>query len=497
MTAVVWGAWDDTVRDDPFPTFAAARRQCPVQHVQLPDGRGAWVVLGHAAARDALADERLSKDMIAALDHDPDVVDEGLPGPEFAHHMLAVDPPDHGRLRSLVAAAFRPSRVTSMRPAVERLADDLLDHLAAEGPDAVVDLHAGYAHPLPFAVICELLGVDHEDRRHLHDAFATLLRPWPSPPPAEAVAASDVVTGTLRDLVADAAPDPDGTLVEILVDAVRRGGATEAEALSSLFQLMVAGHDTTSSLIGNSVVALLDHREQLDLLRRDQSLFPGAIEELLRFTAAVPHATFRVTTAPVDLDGTLVPAGQQVLVGLGAANRDPRLIEDPDRLDVTRPARRHLAFGHGPHHCLGAPLARLEADVAFRRLFGRFPDLRLAGARDELSWSHGDGLVLRGLGALPVILGPERTTGFPSRTTQDPHECRTVGPMAITNEDITVSDDNDELVVDRGDTDGTDGGDTDGTDGGDTDGTDGGDTDGTDGGDTDGTDGGDTDGTDS
>jgi cytochrome P450 len=408
MTSVVWGGWDDTVRDDPFPTFTEARDRCPVQHVRLPDGHDAWVVLGHAAARQALSDNRLSKDMIAALDQDPDVVDEGLPGSEFAHHMLAMDPPDHGRLRGMVAAAFRPSRVAAMRPAIERLADELLDHLAAAGPSAVVDLRAGYAHPLPFAVICELLGVDDGHRRTLHDAFATLLRPWPSPPPAEAVAASEVVTGTLRRLVAGAAPDQNGTLVEILVAAVHRGEATEAEALSSLFQLMVAGHDTTSSLIGNSVVALLDHRDQLDLLREDPRLLPGAIEELLRFTAAVPHATFRVTTAPVDLDGTLVPAGQQVLVGIGAANRDPALLDEPDRLDLTRPAGRHLAFGHGPHHCLGAPLARLEADVALGRLLGRFPDLRLAVARDELAWAHGDGLVLRGLDALPVTLGHDR-----------------------------------------------------------------------------------------
>lgn len=419
MTAVVWGAWEDAVRDDPFPTFAEARRRCPVQHVRLPDGHEAWVVLGHEAARQALGDQRLSKDMVAALDQDPEVVAEGLPGPEFAHHMLAMDAPDHGRLRGLVASAFRPSRVAAMRPAIERLADDLLDGLAAEGPGAVVDLRAGFAHALPFAVICELLGVDADHRGTLHDAFATLLRPWPTPPPPEAVAASDVVTGTLRTLVAGARPDPDGDLVAVLVDAVRRGEATEPEALSSLFQLVVAGHDTTSSLIGNAVIALLDHPDQLTAMQRERGLLPGAIEELLRFTAAVPHATFRVTTEPVELDGVTVPAGQQVLISLGAANRDPALVDDPDRLDLTRRPRRHLAFGHGPHHCLGAPLARLEAEVAFRRLLDRFPDLRLAVPRDALAWSHGDGLVLRGLAELPVVLGPDRSI---SRTHPTPQE---------------------------------------------------------------------------
>lgn len=416
MTGVVWGAWDDAVRDDPFPTFAEARRRCPVQPVRLPDGHDAWVVLGHDAARQALGDDRLSKDMIAALDQDPEVVAEGLPGPDFAHHMLAMDAPDHQRLRGLVAAAFRPSRVAAMRPAIERLADELLDALAAQGPDAVVDLRAGFAHPLPFAVIGELLGVDDHHRRTLQDAFADLLRPWPSPPPAEAVAASAIVTGTLRSLVSATEGDPDGDLVSVLVDAVGRGQATEPEVLSSLFQLVIAGHDTTSSLIGNGVVALLDQPDQRRALRRDPDLLPGAIEELLRFTAAVPHATFRVTTEPVELDGVTVPAGQQVLVSLAAANRDPAVFDDPDRLDLTRRPGRHLAFGHGPHHCLGAPLARLEADVAFRHLLDRFPDLALAVPRPELAWSHGDGLVLRGLAELPVVLGPDRGPRSPTST---------------------------------------------------------------------------------
>jgi cytochrome P450 len=411
VTSVVWGGWGDAVRDDPFPTFAEARRRCPVQPVRLPDGHDAWVVLGYEAARQALNDDRISKDMVAALDADPGVASEGLPGPEFAHHMLAMDAPDHGRLRGLVASAFRPSRVAALRPAIERLADRLLDDLAAQGPQAVVDLRDGFAHALPFAVICELLGVGEEDHRlALHKAFATLLRPWPWPPPPEAVAASDLVTGTLRALVDKATPDPDGDVVAVLVDAVARGEASRAEALSSLFQLVVAGHDTTSALIGNGVVALLDHADQLALVRDDPALVPGAVEELMRYTAPVPHATFRVTTDPVELDGVIVPSGQQVLVSLAAANRDPAFLDEPDRLDVTRRQRRHLAFGHGAHHCLGAPLARAEAEIAFRRLLARFPDLRLAVPRDELAWSHGDGLVLRGLEALPLVLGPERPT---------------------------------------------------------------------------------------
>ena len=408
MTEVAWGGWGDDVRDDPFPTFAQPRRRCPVQQVHLPDGHAAWVVLSHRAAHQALGDQRLSKDMVAALDHDPEVVAEGLPGPEFARHMLGMDGLDHRRLRGLVASAFRPSRVAALRPEVERLAEDLLDDLAGPGSDAVVDLRSGYAHALPFAVICELLGIPVDHRGALQTAFATLLQPRPWPPPPEAVAASDVVTGTLRALVANTTPDPDGDLVAVLVDAVERGLASEVEALSSLFQLVVAGHDTTSSLIGNGVVALLDHPDQMTTLQHHPDLLPEAVEELLRFTAAVPHATFRVTTEPVELDGVRVPSDQQVLISLGAANRDPSLTENPDDLDFTRPPVHHLAFGHGPHHCLGAPLARLEAQVAFGHLLARFPDLRLAAPRRDLAWSHGDGLVLRGLDSLPVVLGSDR-----------------------------------------------------------------------------------------
>ncbi len=174
---------------------------------------------------------------------------------------------------------------------------------------------------------------------------------------------------------------------------------------------MVAGHDTTASLIGNGVVALLDHPGQLDALLADPGQLPAAIDELIRFTAPVPHATFRVTAEPVTLGGVQIPAHQQVLVCLGAANRDPARFPAPGILDIGRNDGTNLGFGHGIHHCLGAPLARLEARVAFEALLGRHPGLRLAAGRDALAWAHGDGLVLRGLVSLPVVLGPCRRQG--------------------------------------------------------------------------------------
>jgi cytochrome P450 len=405
--ATSWGAWDETTRDDPYPLFESMRAACPVQPVRLADGHDAWLVLGHDAALQALRDGRLSKDMVAALEEDPGVVDPGLPGPALARHMMNLDPPDHTRLRRLVSRAFVPTRIAALEPSVERIAEALLDELGATGPDSVVDLVQGFAYPLPFRVICELLGVPEEDRATLRQAFRTLFQPWSGSPPPEAVAASDTIVASLERLVADHRQRPRDDLVGVLVTASDDDDRlTEQELLGSLFQLIVAGHDTTTSLIGNGVVDLLDHPAQMRLLREEPDRMPAAIEELIRFTAPVPHATFRVTTEAMDLEGVTIPAREQVLICLGAANHDPGVYTDPAVLDITREPQPPLGFGHGIHVCLGAPLARLEARIAFTALLRRFPNLTLAVDRRELRWTHGDGLVLRGLDELPVRLGP-------------------------------------------------------------------------------------------
>ena len=380
-----------------------------MQRVRLADGHPAWVVLGYDAARQALGDPRMSKDMVAALAADGEVVAEGLPGPEFSRHMLNVDPPDHTRLRRLVSRAFTPGRVAALEPAIRAIARRLLDGLATAGPDAAVDLVEGYAYPLPFGVIGELLGIPAADRPRLHAWFGVLLTGWAGDPPPAAVQASDGIVAYLGKLVQAKRRRPAGDLVSVLVTAADGDALTTQELLSSLFQLVVAGHDTTASLIGNGVVALLDHPGQLAALRADPGRLPAAVEELIRFTAPVPHATFRVTSEPVTIGGVPIPAHEQVLVCLGSANRDPGRFPAPDVLDIgRRDAGANLGLGHGPHYCLGASLARLEARVAFEELLGRHPGLRLAAGRDDLAWAHGDGLVLRGLTSLPVILGPGR-----------------------------------------------------------------------------------------
>jgi cytochrome P450 len=402
-------AWGDYDRDDPFSLFAQVQAEGPVHDVTLADGHRAWLIVGHEEAKAALSHAGLSKDMRAALARDGAVVAEGLPGPAFARHMLSADPPDHTRLRRLASAAFSRPRIAALRPRVQAIVDGLLDDLEVRG-DTVVDLVKGFAFPLPFTVISELLGVPEPDRDHLGSWFTTLLAPSSAPePPAEAVAASANIVEYLTQLLARKRAAPAEDLVTDLVRAADQDGAlSEQEMLSTIFQLVVAGHDTTTSLIGNATVALLLHPEQRDAVVADPALAPRAVEEILRWDAPVPHATFRYTTRDVALGGTVIPAFAQVIISLAAANRDPARYHNPQAFDITRADTSHLAFGHGIHHCLGARLARLEALTALTTLHGRFPTMRLAIPRLALRWGHGDGLVLRGLSELPVILRPQR-----------------------------------------------------------------------------------------
>ncbi len=406
-TLAAWGTHD---RDHPFELYAELRERGPVHAVTLADGHDAWLIVGFDEARVALNETRFSKDMRAALAANSEVAAEGLPGPDFARHMLVVDPPDHTRLRRLVSAAFSPRRVESLRPRVQTVIDGLLDAIASRGPDLTIDLVRNFAFPLPFTVICELLGVPEADRSVFGEALAGLLGPTSTPDQyARAKEASDTFVALLTALVEAKRTDPGDDLITGLIEA-RDGDECldQPELLSTILQLIVAGHDTTTSLIGNSVVALLGNPEQLEAMRAEPDLLANAVEELMRFDAPVPHSTFRYATEPVVVAGVTIPAGAQVIICLAAANRDSRHYENAEVLDLGRADVRHLAFGHGIHFCLGSALARMEGQLALGSLFGRFPQLRLAVPSEDLHWGHGDGLVLRGLSELPVVPGPAR-----------------------------------------------------------------------------------------
>jgi cytochrome P450 len=399
-----WAAFDQATADDPYPVYARIREGAPVRRLLLSDGSPAWLVCGYEEARRALTDPRLSKNLLRVEAARGGVVPPGLLHPLTAYHMLSTDPPEHTRLRQLASAAFAPSRMEALRPRIQAVTDSLLDALepAAACGDPV-DLIAGFAFPLPIIVICELLGVPVEDRDQLRawfrDALASPLAPANDPP---ARAAADELHAYLRDLVAAKRAAPAGDLFSVLAAGCDGDRLTEDELVSTAWLLVLAGHETTVNLIANGTVALLRHPDQLARLRADLSLVPAAVEEFLRYDGPLQHTTFRMTSEPVTIGGAEIPAHEQVLVVAAAANRDPSRFADPDRLDVERPDNHHIAFGHGIHFCLGAPLARLEADIAFTSLLRRFPALRPAVPLDRIHWTYR--LVLRGLVALPVRL---------------------------------------------------------------------------------------------
>ncbi|MBP2579962.1 cytochrome P450 [Streptomyces sp. PvR006] len=384
---------DPRFLQDPYPAYAALRSISPVRPVSGPGGRPGYLVTGYAEAREALGDARLSKDTAAFF--------AGKQSgrrlhPAVAHTMLAADPPQHTRLRRLVTKAFTTGAVARLRPYIARVTDELLDQWPADGP---FDFVAGLAVPLPVIVICELLGVPQADRPQVRRWSAEL---FAAGEPDVIDAASHAMADYMTALVAAKRHDPGSALLDRLI-AARDGDdhLSEAELVSLAVLLLVAGHETTANALGNALLALLRHPAALDRLRSEPDAVPAALDELLRFDSAVSTATFRFTTEAVELGGTEIPAGVPVTVALGAANRDPARFPWPDRLDLDRNAAAHLAFGHGMHRCVGAPLAKAEAEIALRALLTRFPGVRLAVPADRPEWRHTR--LVRGLASLPVL----------------------------------------------------------------------------------------------
>ncbi|MEU5611843.1 cytochrome P450 [Streptomyces sparsogenes] len=385
--------------EDPHAAYAKLREEGPVHRISGPDGRPAWLVTRYDDVRRALADPRLSLDKSNALPGN--FRGFALP-PALDANLLNMDPPDHTRVRRLVAKAFTPGRVERMREPVRRAAEELLDAVAPAGR---ADLIAAYAGPLPITVICDLLGVPQRDRRDFRAWSDALIAPDPARPhlAKEAVGAMlRFYTGLIASKRAEPGDDLLSDLIAVRDDEGGSGGdrLTEDELTSLAFLLLLAGYENVIHLIGNSVLALLDHPPLLRELRERPAGLAAAVEEFARHDTPAPLAIRRFPLEDLEIGGVTVPAGETVLLSLASANRDPARFREPDRLDPNNGRSGHLAFGHGIHYCLGAPLARLEAEIALAALLSRFPGLRLDVPRDQLR--RRPSMRAHGLISLPV-----------------------------------------------------------------------------------------------
>ncbi|MFF7230400.1 cytochrome P450 [Streptomyces sioyaensis] len=370
--------------------YEQARNRPGLLKVQMAYGEPAWLVTRYAEARFVLGDQRFSRALGAV--HDEPRQSEG----RRDSGILGMDPPDHTRLRTLVAKAFTVRQVEKLRPQVRQLTQELLDELEAAGPPA--DLVDRYALPIPVAVICRMLGVPAEDRSRFR-VWSDAALSTSSLTAAEFDANLEELRAYMGQLIEEHRQAPQDDLMTALIDARDVGDRlSELELVDLCVGILVAGHETTATQIPNFVLALLDHPGQLALLREQPQLIGNAVEELLRFVPLGSGAGQpRYATEDVEVGGTLVRAGTPVLIAMGAANRDALRFEAPGTLDISRPANQHLGFGHGVHHCLGAPLARLELQEALGALLTRFPGLQLAG---DVEWKSQ--MLVRGPRVMPV-----------------------------------------------------------------------------------------------
>lgn len=395
-------SWEPRYTEDPYPFFARMREQPPTQVVL--EGLSAWLVTRYDDIRAGLSDPRLSSDPTLG-----DAAARAVPwlgvSPPTARHMARMDPPGHTRLRALVARAFTPRRIEALRPRIQQITDELV---AAFRPRGHADVVAELAQPLPLTVISELYGVPTAERQEF-GAWTNVFFGVNEGDAARIGEARRWIDSYLTRLIerrrrerAGSADPEAGTLLDGLIAARHDGEPiTDDELVAMSALLLVAGYDTTVNLIASGVLSLLLHPDQCAALLADPALIRPAIEELLRYESPVKITPFvRFTTTEVTLGGVVIPAHQPVLFAFSAGNRDPAQFPEPDRLDLSRSERAHLSFGHGVHFCLGAPLARLEAEVAFTTLLAGCRDLALAVDPGALAWRHSR--VMRGLKRLPV-----------------------------------------------------------------------------------------------
>ena len=387
---------------NPFPFYAQLRAEAPVfpVTVSMPTRQRAWLVTRYSDVLDVLKDARFAKNPYNAMSPEQLKKRPWVPSmfKPLEQNMLDLDGPDHSRLRALVHKAFTQRLIEQMRDQIQVLTNELLD--AAE-PKGGMDLIADFALPLPLTMIGRILGVPAEDNHMFHRWTKTLVSAETNKYYFVVIPILIRFMGYLKKLIKERRAHPKDDLVTALVQA--KDGSDQLsgdEVLAMIFLLLVAGHETTVNLIGSGSLALLEHPDQLEKLRSEPAVIKPAIEELLRFVCPVEMATERYAREDITIAGTTIPRGELVLAVIGSANRDANYFDNPDSLDVTRENNKHLAFGQGVHYCLGAPLARLEGQIAISTLVRRMPNLRLSIAPDQLRWRGG--IVLRGLEALPV-----------------------------------------------------------------------------------------------
>ncbi|MFH9548075.1 cytochrome P450 [Streptomyces sp. NPDC051445] len=385
---------DRTCPYRPPAAYDPLRASRPLARVTLYDGRTAWLVTGHGAARDLLADPRLSADRTRP----------GYPAtsPRFTAlrdrraALLNVDDPQHHAQRRLLVADFTLKRATALRPAIQRIVDERIDAMLAQGPPA--ELVNAFALPVPSTVICELLGVPYADHEFFEEQSRRLLR---SRVPEEASDARDRLDAYLGALIdrKPAAPSGDTVLDTLVHEQVREGSMDREEAVALATILLVAGHETTANMISLGTYTLLQHPEHLAELRADPSQLPAAVEELMRMLS-IADGLLRQATEDIEVAGTTIRAGEGVVFATSVINRDESAYPAPDTLDWHRSARHHVAFGFGVHQCLGQNLARAELEIALGTLLARLPGLRLAVPAEEVRWKPGD--TIQGMLELPV-----------------------------------------------------------------------------------------------
>jgi len=377
---------------DPYTFYQRLREQGPLFSVANYMGTGrAWIATNYEDAIAILKDPRLIKNKPVSQQETRMSI--------FRRNMLMVDPPDHTRLRSLVSKGFTPRMIEQLRPRIQHITDELLDTVQHQGK---MDLISDFAFLLPVTVICEMLGIPTTDRQ----LFRTWMQATPDvgAEPGQEATTSSTIEGMLnyfKALLNEKRVHPGNDLISSLILVEENADAlSELELLSMIWLLFVAGHETTVNLIGNGTLALLRHPEQLRRLQNDPALIVSAVEELLRYTAPVSLSDRRWASEDIRMHGNLIRTGEIVLVSLLAVNADPQQFHDPETLNILRQENQHLAFGKGIHYCLGAPLARLEGQIAFGTLLRRLPNVRMACAPEQLVWNNDP--MLRGLVRFPV-----------------------------------------------------------------------------------------------